>query len=190
MMRHLPQAAFAIACLAATAAMAAPAPSWNIDVANSKLGFRGAMNGDAFNGSFRRWSGQIAFDPKNLAASKAMISVDMTSGTTGDADRDQAMPSPDWFSAKTQPRATFVTTAFKDLGGGKYQAVGDLTIRGVKRPVVLPFTLAISGDTAKMNGSVVLNRTAFGIGQGQWKTGDVVATEVTASVALTAHRAH
>ena len=76
------------------------------------------------------------------------------------------------------------------LGGGKYQASGDLTIRGVSKPVLLPFTLAISGDTARMNGSLVLNRTAFGIGQGQWKTGDVVASEVTVTVALTAHRAH
>ena len=139
---------------------------------------------------FHRWSAQIAFDPKNLAGSKAVVSVDVASAATGDADRDQAMPTADWFSAKTQPKATFTTTAFKDLGGGKYQASGDLTIRGVKKPVLLPFTLAISGDTARMNGSVVLNRTAFGIGQGQWKTGDVVATEVTVSVALTAHRAH
>ena len=174
----------------ASSAMAGPAPSWTVDVANSKLGFRGAMNGDAFNGVFRRWSAQIAFDPKNLAASKAVVSVDVASAATGDADRDQAMPTADWFSAQTQPRATFAATAFKDLGGGKYQASGDLTIRGVKKPVVLPFTLAISGDTAKMNGALVLNRTAFGIGQGQWKTGDVVATEVTVNVALTAHRAH
>jgi len=170
--------------------LAAPAPNWAVDAANSKLGFRGAMNGDAFNGVFHRWSAQIAFDPKNLAGSKAVVSVDVASAVTGDADRDQAMPTADWFSAQTQPKATFVATAFKDLGGGKYQASGDLTIRGVKKPVVLPFTLAISGDTARMNGSLVLNRTAFGIGQGQWKTGDVVATEVTVTVALTARRAH
>jgi polyisoprenoid-binding protein YceI len=172
------------------AALAAPAPAWTVDAANSKLGFKGAMNGDAFNGVFRRWSAQIAFDPKNLAGSKAVVSVDVASAATGDADRDQAMPGADWFSAKTQPKATFAAASFKDLGGGRYQAVGNLTLRGVTRPLVLPFTLAISGDTARMNGSVVLNRTAFGIGQGQWKTGDVVATEVTVNVALTAHRAH
>ena len=171
-------------------ALAAPAPNWTVDAANSKLGFKGAMNGDAFNGVFRRWSAQIAFDPKNLAGSKAVVSVDVASAATGDADRDQAMPGADWFSAKTQPRASFVATSFKDLGGGRYQAAGNLTLRGVTRPLVLPFTLAISGDTARMNGSVVLNRTAFGIGQGQWKTGDVVATEVSVNVALTAHRAH
>lgn len=174
----------------ASQAVAASVPTWTVDAANSKLGFKGAFNGDAFNGVFHRWSAQIAFDPKNLAASKASVSVDVASAATGDADRDQAMPTADWFSAKTQPRASFVTSSFKDLGGGRYQAVGNLTLRGVTRPVVLPFTLAISGDTARMNGSVVLNRTAFGIGQGQWKTGEVVATEVSVNIALTAHRAH
>jgi len=184
--------ALSAACAAAlaTGAMAAPAPNWAVDPANSKLGFKGAMNGDAFTGQFRRWNAQIAFDPKNLAGSKVSVSIDMASAATGDADRDQALPTPDWFSAKAQPRASFVSTGFKDLGGGRFEADGNLTIRGVSRPIALPFTLAISGDTARMNGSAVLNRTAFGIGQGQWKTGDVVATEVTVTVALTAHRAH
>jgi polyisoprenoid-binding protein YceI len=99
------------------------------------------------------------------------------------------MPTDDWFAAKRFPQGVFTTTAIKDLGGGKYQASGDLAIRGVHRPVVLPFTLAISGDTARMNGALVLNRTAFGIGQGRWSTKDVVDTSVTVTVALTAHRA-
>jgi polyisoprenoid-binding protein YceI len=187
----LPKAPLALGLMIlASPAWSAPAPSWAVDTAHSTLGFQGAMNGDAFKGAFRRWSAQIAFDPKNLAGSKAAVSVDVASAATGDPDRDQAMPGADWFSAKTQPHASFVATSFKDLGGGKYQAAGDLTIRGVKRPLVLPFTLAISGDTARMNGAVALNRTAFGIGQGQWKTGDVVATGVTVTIALTAHRVH
>ena len=97
---------------------------------------------------------------------------------------------PKALAASKFAHASFVTRDFRDLGGGRYATDGDLTIRGIRKPVTLPFTLAISGDTARMNGSVVLNRTAFGIGQGQWKTGEVVATEVTVSVALTAHRAH
>jgi polyisoprenoid-binding protein YceI len=176
--------------LVSSSVTASPAATWNVDPASSKLGFKGVMNGDAFTGVFHRWTAQIAFDPKNLAGSHVAVNIDMTSAATGDADRDQALPTADWFSAKTQPRASFTAAAFKDLGGGKYQAAGDLTIRGVKRPIVLPFTLAISGDTAKMNGAVDINRTAFGIGQGQWKTGDVVATQVTVTVALTARRAH
>jgi len=170
------------------AAIAAP-PTWSVDP-SSKLTFAGAMNGAAFTGTFKRWSAQIAFDPKALATSKVDVSVDVGSATSGDADRDSAMPTDDWFAASKFAKATFVSKSFRDLGGGKYEADGDLTVRGVTKPVALPFTLTITGDTARMNGAVVLNRTAFGVGQGQWKTGEVVDTKVTVNVALTAHRAH
>jgi polyisoprenoid-binding protein YceI len=193
-MGRLGSTAFAAATLAvalggAVPALAAPT-TWQVDPANSKLGFHGTMSGEAFSGVFRRWTAQIAFDPKALAASKAAVWIDVASATTGDADRDQALPTPDWFSAKVFPKASFVTRGFKDLGGGRYQAVGDLTIRGAHKPIVLPFTLNITGDTARMNGAVQLNRLDFGLGQGRWKTADVVDPNVTVTVALTAHRAH
>jgi polyisoprenoid-binding protein YceI len=185
--------AAAIAALAfvalAGAAHAAPAPHWTVDPA-SKLGFTGKFGGEAFNGAFRRWTAQIAFDPRNLAGSSVQVSIDMTSATTGDNDRDSALPGPDWFAAAKFPRASFVTREIKDLGGGRFQAIGDLTIRGVSHPVALPFTLAISGDTARMNGQLAINRTAFGVGQGQWKTGETIDTQVVVGVALTAHRVH
>ena len=168
--------------------LAAPA-SWSVDP-SSKLTFTGAMNGSAFTGTFKRWTAQIAFDPKALAASKVVVNVDVGSAATGDSDRDSALPTDDWFAAGKFAKATFVSRSFRDLGGGRYEADGDLTIRGVSRPLALPFTLAIAGDTARMNGAVVLNRTTFGVGQGQWKTGEVVDTKVTVNVALTAHRAH
>jgi polyisoprenoid-binding protein YceI len=177
----------AIALLLGRAAVAAPA-AWVVDPGGSKLSFQGAMNGEAFNGTFRRWTAQILFDPKALPASKVAVSIDVASAATGDPDRDQAMPTDDWFAASKFAKASFVSQSFRDLGGGKYQAAGVVTLRGVSRPVVLPFTLAIAGDTARMNGAVVLDRTAFGVGQGQWKTGAVVDTKVTVNVALTAHR--
>jgi polyisoprenoid-binding protein YceI len=174
--------------LVAASAFAAPA-TWVVDP-GSKLTFQGVMNGEAFTGAFRRWTAQIVFDPKALGASKAVVSVNVASASTGNADRDQALPTDDWLSASKFAQAAFVTRDFRDLGGGKYVADGDLTIRGEKRPVTLPFTLVINGDTARMNGAIVLNRTTFGVGQGQWKTGEVVDTKVTVNVDLTAHRAH
>jgi polyisoprenoid-binding protein YceI len=100
------------------------------------------------------------------------------------------MPTADWFWVAKFARASFVSRAFRDLGGGRYVATGDLTLRGATRPISLPFTLAIAGDKAVMKGSAVIDRTAFGVGQGQWKSGDVVATKVTVNVDLTARRAH
>lgn len=174
--------------LSASVAAAAPPPRWTVDP-SSKLQFQGSVNGDGFTGTFRRWSADIVFDPKALAASKAVVTIDVASAVTGDADRDQALPGNDWLAAQRFPKAVFSAAAIKDLGGGRYQASGDLAIKGVHKPVVLPFTLAIAGDTARMNGQLVLNRTAFGIGQGKWSTPGVVDAKVVVIVQLTAHRA-
>ena len=182
-------AASAALLLTATAAPAFAASSWQVDPQGSRLAFHGSMSGEGFDGAFRRWTAQIVFDPKALAASKVAVSIDTASAATGDADRDQALPGGDWFASQAFPKASFVSRGFKDLGGGRYQALGDLTIRGTKRPIVLPFTLNITGDVAHMNGAVALNRTDFGVGQGRWKTGDVVAPAVTVNVSIVAHRA-
>ncbi|MGC1301409.1 MAG: YceI family protein [Caulobacteraceae bacterium] len=182
--------AAATLAFAALPATAAPAPTWNVDKAASHLGFSSAMNGQAFNGGFGRWDAQIAFDPNNLAASHVTAVIDMASAKTGDQSRDEAMPTGDWFSVKAFPRATFTTRKINAAGPGHYIAVGDLTIRNITRPVSLPFSLAIAGETAKMNGALPIDRSVFGVGQGQWKGGDTVDLKVQINVTITAKRAH
>ena len=175
------------ALVLAAPALAAPA-AWTVDKGASRLAFKSSFGGDSFDGAFRRWDAQIAFDPKALAASKVVVTVDMASADAGDESRNEALPTDDWFAARKFPRATFTTRAIKDLGGGRYQATGDLAIRGISKPVVLPFTLQISGAVAKMSGSVTINRTAFGVGQGQFKSAETVPLDVTINVSLQAHR--
>jgi len=181
---------FAVALIAiASQAWAAPAPAWTVDKGASKVAFSSSFDGGAFSGSFRRWDAAIRFDPANLAGSSAVVTFDMTSAATGDSSRDGALPQDDWFAAGRFPKATFTARSFKALGGNRYQAVGDLTIRGVTKPLTLPFTLVITGGVAKMNASVGLNRLAFGVGQGDWKTTEVVPGTVTVNISLTARRA-
>ena len=177
------------AAVLAGQALAAPAPVWTVDKAASKVAFSSSFDGGAFSGSFRRWDGAIRFDPANLAGSSVTATFDMTSAATGDAGRDEALPLDDWFAAKRFPKATFTATSFKAMGGNRYQAIGNLTIRGVTKPLTLPFTLVITGGVAKMNASVGLNRLAFGVGQGDWKTTEVVPGTVTVNISLTAKRA-
>ena len=186
-MRLALAAAYAVLLLAAPAA-AAPVPAWTVDRAASRIGFEGAMNGQTFTGGFSRWDAKIAFDPGDLAASKVTAVIDTGSVKTGDQTRDEALPTEDWFSIKAFPRATFVSRKITAAGPGRYVAQGDLTIRNATHAVTLPFTLAITGDTAKMAGSLPLDRSAFGVGQGQFKTGDTVALKVQVNIAITAKR--
>lgn len=173
----------------ASPARAAPATPWTVDKAASKVGFSSSFDGGAFSGSFRRWDAAIRFDPTNLAGSSVTATFDMTSAVTGDSGRDEALPQNAWFAAASFPKATFTAKTFKVLGGNRYQAVGTLTMRGVTKPLTLPFTLVITGGVGKMNASVGLNRLAFGVGQGEWKTTEVVPGTVTVNISLTARRA-
>lgn len=181
-------AAAALVVASALAPNAYAASQWTVNKAASRVGFEASMNGEGFTGAFQRYDAQITFDPKDLKGSKAVVSIDMTSALTGEATRDESLPTADWFNAAKFPRATFVTRAFTDLGGGKYQAAGDLSLKGVTKPVVLPFTLVISGDTAKMTSAIIVNRLVFGVGQGQWKTEEAIPARVTVRIALTAKK--
>jgi polyisoprenoid-binding protein YceI len=167
---------------------AAAAPAWIVDKAQSRIGFRSTFQGAAVEGGFRNWDAQIAFDPRNLAGSRVSVTIDVASVTSTDSDAQEGLPSADWFDARRNPRATFVSNSFRDLGGGRYQAVGTLTLRGVSQQVVLPFTLQIAGNTAKMNGSTTIDRSKFGVGQGQFRGPETIPFAVTVNVAVTARR--
>lgn len=175
--------------LIAAPALAAPAVSWTVDKAHSQVAFQAGMNGQAINGSFRRFDARIAFDPANLAGSSVVAVIDTGSAMTGDQTRDEALPTPDWFNARAFPRATFAAKQFKSLGNGRFQAIGTLTIRNVSRPVVMPFQLMVNGNVAQMRGSVTIDRRWFGVGQGQFATPDAVAANVMVNIAIRATKA-
>jgi len=179
------------AALALTPALALAAPPvWTVDKPASKLTFSSSVSGAPFTGSFRSWDAVIHFDPKDLAHSDVTATIDIGSAATGDKDRDAELPDQDFFWTSHFPKATFVAHGFQQLPGGRYAAPGTLTIRGVSRPLTLPFTLAITGASAKMNAEAALDRLAFGVGQGEWKATDTVPANVTVNVQLTARQAH
>ncbi|MBI3443968.1 MAG: YceI family protein [Magnetospirillum sp.] len=164
----------------------AQAAEWNVDGAKSRLGFVGSQGGSPFEGRFTRWTARIDFDPANPGAAKAMVEIDMTSATTGDPQKDQSLPQSDWFDAKSFPKARFEAAGFKAKGGNAFEAPGTLTIRGLGKAVSLPFTLDLSGNQAKAKGRLELIRTDYGVGQGEWKSGDMVALQVAVTVDIEA----
>jgi len=176
------------ALLVALALLSPPAlaSDWSVDMAKSHLGFSGVQNGAPFQGRFGKWTAEIAFDPAHPEAGQAKVTIDLASATTGDTQRDSALPQAEWFDVKDFPQAIFEATGFTAKGGDAYEAPGTLTIRGIGKAVVLPFTLAVSGDKASAKGHLALVRTGFGVGQGVWATGDWVALEVGVDVDLVA----
>lgn len=172
----------------APTAVVASANGWTVDMAASALGFTGSQMGAAFTGRFERFTAEIAFDPAAPESGRALVVVDTGSARTGDGQKDKAMPGADWFDVGQFPEARFEATTFRRTGPDAFEAVGTLTIRGVTQPLILPFTLAPEGDASRARGSVQLIRTDFGVGQGQWSSGNWVALEVTVTVDLLARR--
>lgn len=166
----------------------AGAADWAVDPAKSTLGFTGAVSGASFDGKFKSWQADISFDPANPAAGHAKVVIDMTSAFTDNKQRDSALPDSDWFAAKKNPQATFEATSFKAKGGNQFEAVGTLTIRGIAKPVTLPFTLDIAGDVAHAKGKLDIVRTDYGVGQGDWSTAETVALGVSITFDLTAKK--
>ena len=136
----------------------------------------------------RGLAAEIGFDPAHPEAGHAKVTIDLASAKTGDTQRDTALPQPEWFDTASHPQASFEADHFVAKGGDAYEAPGKLTIRGTTKDVVLPFTLAISGDHATAKGHLSLVRSDFGVGQGPWSSGQWVALEAGVDVDLAATR--
>jgi cytochrome b561/polyisoprenoid-binding protein YceI len=172
----------------------APAPAadtapvhWKV-APNSTLGFSTTWGGEPVQGRFDRWTADILFSPDALDRSKVSVSIDMGSAKTGDAQRDASLPATDWFDAATHPKAVFTATKFEKTGPDHYLAHGTLSLRGVSKPQSLPFTLRITGDKARVSGTASLDRTAFGVGQGEFAATDQIPGKVAVRVDLQATR--
>jgi len=154
----------------------------------STLTFTASWSGEAVEGQFKTWKADILFSPQALDRSKVTVAIDMASASTGDGQRDESLPSGDFFDTAEHPKATFTATKFRKTGEDKYVADGTLDLRGVKKPLSLPFTLKIDGDTATARGVTTLDRTTFGVGQGEWASTDQIAASVKVGFSLTAKR--
>jgi cytochrome b561/polyisoprenoid-binding protein YceI len=182
-----PAAPVAAATTPVPAAAAAEPARWAV-APGSSLNFETSWGGQAIQGHFDKWTGEILFSPEALDRSRVKVTIDLSSAKTGDAQRDASIAGEDWFDVAAHPAASFTADRFEAAGPDRYRARGKLTLRGVTKDVVLPFRLKIDGDTARASGVTSLDRTAFGVGQGEWKSTDQIPAKVTVSLDVKARR--
>jgi cytochrome b561/polyisoprenoid-binding protein YceI len=164
-----------------------PVPAWTVQP-GGRLGFTVSVNGETVAGRFDRWSSAIRFDPDQLAQSSITATIDLTSVSSGDGDRDGMLTGSDFFSTSAHPRATFTATKIRSTGPGRYTANGTLSLKGVSRPVPLNFTLDIKGDTAQASGAAQLDRRQFNVGEGQFSGTESIGANVTVSFSFIAKK--
>jgi len=165
----------------------ASAADYAVQPAASKLGFSGSFQGQSFDGTFGKWTATISYDAAKLASSKFDVQVDLSSVKTGDKDRDGALPGSDFFNVAKFPLAHFVTTGFRQ-NGAQVIADGNLTLRGVTKPVSLTVAFKPQGTGATLDVTGAVKRLDFGVGGGDYADTSVIANEVkiNAHLVLTA----
>lgn len=170
------------------ATQTSPAAPWKVDYAKSRLGFTVQWSNEPFSVVFRRWNADINFDPSDLAHAHSVVMVDIASETSDEPDFDSGLKGAQGFETSRFPAARFESTRFARQSAERYVAEGTLTIRGISRPITLPFTLVLADGTAHMTGTAHVLRTDFGLGQGEWAAPAPVAHDVAITVDLTATR--
>jgi polyisoprenoid-binding protein YceI len=157
---------------------------YTIDASHSRLGFsaRHAMV-TTVRGQFQAFSGTAHIDTANPASSSVTVTIETASIDTGVADRDGHLKSADFFDAENNPQITFVSTDVS-RDGSDWTIAGDLTIKGVSKPVTIEFESTGSARDPFGNlrvgfeGATTVNRKDWGL---TWnaalETGGVLVSE-------------
>lgn len=181
---------------AQTPAQAAPdTVAWNLDRSHSELTFSIRHLVSRVRGQFNRWSGTVTGDLDNWEGATVQVDIDGSSIDTNNENRDSDLRGPEFFDVANHPNITFRSSRI-ERNGERVRMTGDLTIRGITRPVVLEGTFM--GTTRDQRGrtragfevSGTISRKDYGI---TWNRaieagGLVLADEVRIDVAVAAVR--
>lgn len=164
---------------------------WTIDKGHSKFTFIAEHHGlSEVDGYFKKFDGKITAAKDDLSDAVFEITIESASLNTDLEMRDNHLKSEDMFNVEKFPTLTFKSTSLSKIGGNKYKMVGDLTIKGVTKPITLDVTM--NGPMAHPNPSNkipqlgikatgTIKRSDFGIG-GKLATimvGDEIAIRAT-----------
>jgi polyisoprenoid-binding protein YceI len=111
---------------------------WAIDPSHSKIGFKvkHLMISNVL-GNFKTFEGLVTTTGNDFSTAEISFSLDSASIDTEIADRDTHLKSADFFDVENHPKITFEAKGLKDLGDDLYDLAGNLTIKGITRPVSL-----------------------------------------------------
>ncbi len=129
-------------------------------------------------GAFKKFTAQVRINPAKPEAGKAHIEIDSASIDAGGAEANEEVKGKSWFNVAEFPKAEFVSSSVKSLGGGKFEAAGKMTIKGKSMQMRAPFTMQEEKGVLNIDGVFTLKRLEFGIGSGLWSDTSVVADEV------------
>lgn len=162
------------------------APQYALVKEQSSLKFVAIQNNAPIEGQFKHFDAQIAFDAEKLTESSITVTVDTGSVAASYGEVADELKKPEWLDAVQFPNAVFkstnITAQVTSFQGGKptaFVAEGELTLRDKTLPITLTFQFEKLDDKeAIATGKATIQRTAFGVGQGEWKDTGAVKDNV------------
>ena len=144
--------------------------TYAIDPTHSRIGFvaRHAMV-TKVRGSFNQFDGSGYFDAENPEKSSLTLTIQASSIDTRNPDRDGHLKSNEFFDMENYPEITFVSTAVEQLHVDSYRVTGDLTIKGVTKPVSVDFEYTgeavdpYKNQRIGFEGKTTVNRKDWGV---------------------------
>lgn len=144
------------------------AGTWTIDTLHSEVGFSVRhMMVSKVRGKFTKFAGELV-TADNPLESTVNAEIDLASIETGSEQRDGHLRSPDFFDTENHPQMTYRSTGLRPEGGD-FMLDGELTLKGVTRPVPLKLELngfgpdAYGGTRAGFTATGQINRADFGV---------------------------
>lgn len=142
----------------------AAAEEWVLDAAHSKIVFTAEARFFSADGQFRKFNVKADVDDKALENSKVMVTVDVASIDTNNERRDKHLRSKDFFDVANHSTATINIKGIRKLSDTSFEADGEITIRGVTKPIQLPVRILLfENGILRFRGSVEMNRKDFGV---------------------------
>ena len=137
-------------------------------------------------GRFQRFSGRIHFDPAKPALAQAEIAIELASIDTGSPEGNDEVAGKLWFNTEQFPVARFVSSSIRPLGNNRFEVTGKMSIKGRTHDVTTPATFRQAGPQGVFEGSFVLKRADYGLGEGMWADFGTVANDVQIKFRLVA----
>ena len=170
---------------------------WRIDGSHSAANFSVRhMMVSTVRGQLGRITGTLEFDGKDVNSIKADINIDVNAINTQNEGRDKHLRSPDFFDVANHPNITFKSKRIEAAGAGKFKMIGDLTMRGTTKEVVLdvegPMPVVKSQRGGLVTGATAttkVNRQEYGLKYSNMiEAGPVVGDEVTITIDIEINR--
>ncbi len=134
---------------------------WKIDTVHSQIGFKVKhLMVSTVRGNFDKFEGSITSSDDSFENAEAELIVDMGSVNTKNEMRDNHLRSADFFEIETYPSLSFKSKSFKKKENTKFEVIGDLTLRGVTREIIL--NAVFNGLSIGMDGGRVASFDASG----------------------------